>query len=145
MSFWVVIALLAVVAFFAFRLGIRRERARQSELDLEFSIESSVEEGGVDRPDNPKYNTWEEAMNRSVTDDLRFLIEYSDAAGVVTEREINPTMIKLTAHRPEVKIVAYCHLRGEEREFRSERILFAKNLKTGRQITDLGQYLRGKY
>lgn len=100
---------------------------------------------GDSRPDNPRFATWEEAMNRPVTDALRFRIEYCDADGVVTEREIAPIAIKLRANEPAVRIDAHCFLRNEGRTFHSARILSAVNLQTGRPIRDLGQYLRSRY
>lgn len=119
---------------------------RLPEIGLRVTITSRVEAGPDDsRPDNPRFATWEEAMNRKVTDDLLFWIRYCDGAGAETEREIIPKMIRLQAGRSEVKIVAHCLLRGAEREFHSERILAAVNRQTGRSIRDLGGYLRGKY
>lgn len=116
--------------------NIRREARRAS---------SPVVAAESDAPENPRFATWEEAMNRPVVDTLLFRIEYVDRDGVVTDREIEPTMIHLIPGRPEVNIGAFCHLRQAPRVFFSGRILKCANLKTGRPIKDLGQYLRGKY
>lgn len=85
------------------------------------------------------------SQTRPITDELRFWIEYADADGVVTEREIRPVAITIRANRPEVTIRARCMLRQDDRSFRSERILSARNMATRRPISDLGQYLRAKY
>lgn len=97
------------------------------------------------RPENPRFPTWDAAFNRTVTDELRFLIEYADGNGEVTEREITPISIHLIRGSPDLYIKAFCHRRQEERTFRSDRIVSARNLKTNRRIGDLGQYLRGRY
>lgn len=96
-------------------------------------------------PDNPRFATWEDALNRRVDGDERFLIEYADADGIVTEREIRPRMLRLTPNRSEIEIEAWCALRQDIRNFRSDRMLAAKNMRTGRAIADLGIYLRSRY
>lgn len=142
MGFWLTIGA-AVALFFLWRA--KRSRSQPtSEFEIRTSITTTVD-SRPDKPANPRFATWEEAMNRPVTDDLRFLIQYADADGVVTERIITPKMIRLTAHQPEVRILAYCHLRGEERTFRSERIMGTTNLQTNRPLKDLGQHLRSRY
>jgi hypothetical protein len=98
-----------------------------------------------DRPDNPRFPTWDAAFNRLISDELRFLIEYADSNGEVTKREISPKSIHLLRGKDELYIVAHCHLRGEERTFLSSRILSAFNVKTRRWISDLGSYLRSRY
>lgn len=100
------------------------------------------------RGDSSKPNgaePWEEVYNRRVTDDLLFSIEYADSDGVVTEREIRPISIHLVRNEAFVYIKAHCSARQDTRTFHSDRIQSTKNLKTGRMIGDLGQYLRGKY
>lgn len=99
----------------------------------------------VTRPDNPRFKTWDDAMNRPIGDDERFSIEYADYNGEITERIITPKMIHLMGGRSEIYISALCHLRNEERTFRSDKILSSRNLKTNRIISDLGAYLRKKY
>lgn len=152
MSFWLGLSsFFGIILFFAYRGWARRKAERTADdeqLQFEVKIESRLitsVESGPSKPDNPRFATWEEAMNRPITDDLRFLIEYQDANGVVTEREIRPLRIELKANRPEVTIVAHCYLRNEERPFRSERILKTLNRQTGRKLNDLGQYLRARY
>ena len=98
-----------------------------------------------DGPSGDRFANWDEAFNRAISDDLTFAIEYADREGVVTEREISPTSIHLIRFEPVIYIKAYCHMRKETRTFRSDRIMECRNLKTGRKIADLGQYLRGKY
>lgn len=142
---WLFLGLaVAIVVFLAFRRAREtREPARPA--GIEFRTESRTRALTSSKPDDPRFATWEEAMNRPVTDDLHFWIEYQDRDGVITEREIRPKMIRLQAHQPDVLIVAHCYLRNEERDFWSARILAARNLRTGRAITDLGQYLRRTY
>lgn len=135
--FLIIAMIVGVVSFFS-----ARQRARDAQSIPARRTTSARPET---RPDNPRFPTWDAAMNRVVTDDLRFNIEYSDRDGVVTEREITPKSIHLQPGEPAVHIVAYCHLRNEERTFHSDRILGAFNLKTRRHISNLGQYLRGRY
>lgn len=97
------------------------------------------------RPENPKFATWDEAMNRPVTNDLRFMIEYADADGVITERVIKPLGIHQMAGGAIIYITAFCTTRNAIRTFRSDRILAAYNMQTNRKISDLGNYLRGRY
>ena len=96
-----------------------------------------------DKPNS--FNNWEEAFNRPIADDLRFRIEYADADGVITEREIKPKSIHLIRQSPDVYIKAHCFMQNDERTFFSPRIRSTTNLVTGRRISDLGQYLRGRY
>lgn len=96
-----------------------------------------------DRPNSAE--SWEAVYNRAVTDTLRFDIEYADDDGIVSQRTITPKSIHLVRHEPWVYIKAHCSLRGDERTFRSDRILRTKNLQTNRALKDLGQYLRGRY
>lgn len=96
------------------------------------------------KPDNPRFATWEEALNRAVSGNHLFRIEYADADGVVSQRDITPKSIHLIRGQPDLLIKAHCHLRNEERTFRSDRILSCRNMKTGRVIGDLGQYLRSR-
>jgi|GEM_PF-4975462 len=141
MDWLLIAAVVLVVAWFV------RRRARKTDNPAPNPpFEASVTVREIEsKPDNPRFATWEEAMNRRVTDRLRFAIEYADTDGIVTERVIVPHMIRLTAHEPEVLIEAWCELRREERSFRSERILKTTNLQTDRPLKDLGQWLRKHY
>lgn len=98
----------------------------------------------ADRPEGDRFKNWDEAFNRPVSGE-RFLIEYADENGEVSEREIEPESIHLIRNSPTVYIRAFCHLRNDQRTFRNDRVLAARNLRTGRQIGDLGQYLRGRH
>ena len=64
----------------------------------------------ADPPENGKYATWDEALNRPITDALRFEIEYADRDGVVTERTIRPQMIHIAGDW--LYIEAYCETRN---------------------------------
>lgn len=98
-----------------------------------------------DKPEGERFETWEEAFNRQISDKLEFMIEYADFHGVVTERNIEPISIHLIRESPDLYIKAFCHLRNSERTFLSSRIQSCVNLRTKRSITNLGQYLRSKY
>lgn len=108
--------------------------------------ETRAEVIGRDRSrEDGSYGGWDRTYSRPVTDGPRFWIEYSDINGEITEREITPLGLQMKAGRQAIVIRALCHLRNEERSFRSDRILAARNIDTGRPIRDLGQYLRGRY
>ena len=65
----------------------------------------------------------------------RFLIEYADINGELTEREV-------TVERTSKSYVkGFCHLRGEERTFRGDRIIRAINCETNRPVQDIHRYL----
>ena len=83
---------------------------------------------GDSRPDNPRFQTWNEAFNRAITDDLRFFIEYVNRDGEISGRVITPKSIHLMRGEKWLFIKAQCHLRNDERTFRSDRIQFARNL-----------------
>lgn len=100
---------------------------------------------GDSRPDNPRFQSWDEAFNRAITDDLWFFIEYVNRDGEVSERVITPKSIHLMRGYKWLLIKAQCHLRNDERTFRSDRIQFVRNLKSNRVINDLGAYLRSRY
>lgn len=67
-----------------------------------------------------------------------FSIEYADADGVVTERQI----AILSRGWKDETFKAWCFLRSEQRTFRYDRVLSARNLRTGRSIKSLGDYVR---
>ncbi|AVO37372.1 WYL domain-containing protein [Pukyongiella litopenaei] len=97
----------------------------------------------ADPPQNGNYATWDEALNRPVTDDIRFEIEYADREGEITNRTIRPEMIHIAGDR--LYIEAYCETREETRTFLDSNIRATKNLQTGRNLSDLGAYLRSRY
>jgi predicted DNA-binding transcriptional regulator YafY len=51
-------------------------------------------------------------------------ISYIDATGSETERTITP--LRVEGSQEAIYLVAYCHLREEERHFRLDRILFIR-------------------
>ena len=59
---------------------------------------------GDSRPDNPRFQTWNEAFNRAITDDLRFFIEYVNRDGEISGRVITPKSIHLMTKRPKVVV-----------------------------------------
>lgn len=67
-----------------------------------------------------------------------YAIEYADADGVVTERQI----AILSRGWKDETFKAWCFLRSEQRTFRYDRVLSARNLRTGRSIKSLGDYVR---
>lgn len=67
-----------------------------------------------------------------------YSIEYADADGVVTERQI----AILSRGWKDETFKAWCFLRSEQRTFRYDRVLSARNLRTGRSIKSLGDYVR---
>ena len=148
----VVIAVGAIIKVFSGRQQHRGEASSPSNSDgssldpIDTPWAGRQHRQNSDPSDKPHgYNSWEEAFNRPVTDDLRFKIEYVDSDGVVTTREIRPISIHLLRGKAELYIKARCGLRNDERTFFSPRIQSTINLQTGRKINDLGQYLRGKY
>ena len=68
-----------------------------------------------------------------------FEIEYVDADGVVTNREIYVENYYQADNC--IYYRCWCFLRDERRSFRSDRILKVKNISTGRKIKDIAAYL----
>lgn len=96
-----------------------------------------------DKPNS--FASWDLAFNRQITDELWFEITYADADGVVTDRKIRPISIHLLPQRGDLFIRAYCAERDAERTFYSSRIQRCINLQTKRRLSNLGQYLRGRF
>lgn len=69
-----------------------------------------------------------------------FEIEYLDRNGSSSKRLIGWPSFRHDGK--DTLITAYCSLRQDERTFRASRIVSCRNLETGRQIKDLGQWLR---
>ncbi len=61
-----------------------------------------------------------EAVEAAMQSNERLRIEYRDARGKVTVREISPVSVPGRGRR--TKVVAFCHLRGEQRTFRLDCI-----------------------
>lgn len=142
---WLALAAVGVVAFVVVRRLIGGKVDAQRPRTHGWVESRVVDDGEPRQGTGERYGGWDEAYARPIDDDLRFRIEYSDIDGVVTERDITPRSIHMKAGRQDLVIKAFCHLRGEERSFRSDRILSARNLTTGRPISDLGNYLRSRY
>ena len=142
-----------VVIFFTVRLIIilrRRKKAQKVEAEPpaepwyhEPWIEAQKWIETAEPPESGKYATWHEALNRPITDELRFAIEYADVDGVVTERTIQPEMIHIAGDR--LYIAAFCEERQETRTFLDSNIRTVKNLQTGRNLAGLGAHLQKKY
>lgn len=75
--------------------------------------------------------------------DFEFEIEYMGRDGNVTARKIRDVFE--SPDGADTMLEAYCSLRCDKRTFRSSRILRCTNLQTGRNIKDLGTYLRKGY
>lgn len=65
-----------------------------------------------------------------------FEIEYCDAEGEITLRQITPLW-----NMPNTAFRAWCHLRDAERTFRNERILTCIDLESDREIKNLKEYI----
>lgn len=65
-----------------------------------------------------------------------YLIEYADANGEVSERDIYVVSVSGDGEMVE----AWCFLRHEMRTFRSSRVLQATHLTTGRRILNIGRH-----
>ncbi|UXM94339.1 WYL domain-containing protein [Bartonella sp. HY329] len=90
---------------------------------------------------NSKFQNWFNENCRPVLVDANFQIEYRDFEGVVSERIITPKEICYQPQQKVYYISAFCHSRKEDRTFRSDNIISARNLDTNREIKELGKYL----
>lgn len=71
---------------------------------------------------------------------MTFEVDYVDAQGVPTRRRIE--VRSLSEYDGRLYIDAWCHLRRDERSFRSDRIRTMINCQTGEIVTDPRQHLR---
>ena len=69
----------------------------------------------------------------------RLSIVYHDQNGEVTIREIS--IIKIQENGSNILISAWCGLRGEIRHFRSDRVMNAYSIYTGKEIKNITKYL----
>jgi predicted DNA-binding transcriptional regulator YafY len=65
-----------------------------------------------------------EAVWRAVREDQSLRIRYTDVGGVGTEREVEPQHLMVGPHGS--YLTAWCHLRGDDRVFRLDRITHAE-------------------
>lgn len=69
-----------------------------------------------------------------------FVIEYADVDGVVTSREIGiKNVLGMGDH---IYVEAFCHLRGDDRTFRADRILSMADGDTGVVVPDIDAVLK---
>ncbi len=89
--------------------------------------------------DDPELGCVSKAMLRAAVREERGLrIEYEDAVGVRTTREIRP--IAVVYHIDAVLLAAWCELRGALRHFRTDRIYACEH--TGATFAGQGEVLR---
>lgn len=70
----------------------------------------------------------------------QFRIEYADVDGVVSVRDIYVHEVREQASF--YLLDSWCFMRSDRRRFRSDRIMSARNLRTGRAIKNLPEYIR---
>jgi len=92
---------------------------------------SGFQEGSGKKPNREKRQTEEQPTSRTPT--LR--ITYTDSEGITTQRDVSPYK-RATNER----FRAWCHLRGEPREFLFERVQSGIDLQTGEALTQAGVY-----
>jgi hypothetical protein len=147
----IVFTLMALIALYVVSLALRnRRKPAQARLpDQEKQASSKPEKSEIFAG---RHNTHSETKNvvtvqfNTRSDDRNsyrfdgyavpeYRIEYADADGVVTTREIylNTWRSRGSLHY----LDCWCFLRDERREFRSDRILSAINLSTNRRIKDI--------
>lgn len=61
-----------------------------------------------------------EAVEAAIFNNERLRIEYRDARGKITVRDISP--VEIPGRGRQTKVIAFCHLRGEQRTFRIDCI-----------------------
>lgn len=70
-------------------------------------------------------------------------MQYADRDGVVTERTV--AILSLEVDQGAGRVVRFqgwCGLRGAQREFRVDRILWLRDEVTGDAVADIGQHLK---
>lgn len=65
------------------------------------------------------------------------MMEYVDASGARTFREIVPRHVK--RHNGELLLVAHCHLRNDQRTFKLDRIVRLVRMEEGGAVSDAGR------
>jgi predicted DNA-binding transcriptional regulator YafY len=72
-----------------------------------------------------------ETIWRAVRDNDTLHIRYTDVGGLETERDVEPQLIVVGPRG--TSLTAWCHLRGEDRAFRLDRITGAKRIPSPRR------------
>lgn len=63
----------------------------------------------------------------------QYVISYADADGIVTEREVH--VFSASQAKGVISYNCWCFLRGDQRTFRSDRILSIHSIATGREVS----------
>jgi len=78
-----------------------------------------------------------EAIWRAVRDNHTVHIRYTDVGGLETERDVEPQLIVVGPHG--TYLTAWCHLRGQDRVFRLDRITSAERIPSPRHSARASQ------
>lgn len=97
-------------------------------------------QGGAGSSGEPSF--WDVATPKDSTVQLR--IGYEDAYGRKTDRNIDVRLFGSDSYG-EALISAFCHLRGEPRTFRVDRVAWAIDRETGEMIESLPEWLEEKW
>lgn len=107
-----------VFAFVVDELGARRHARTLDEfLDLQGGNIEWRQRNGAELPLPP-------ALEEALRGNRRLFIRYEDANGGRTERWISPRAVY--RQRDTIYVSAFCHLRGNERQFRLDRVIEMK-------------------
>lgn len=101
---------------------------RPSGSNMQLEYESSLED--IHIPQQKK-----QSVNWNLLDETNFIMDYMRSDGEVSEREIDVYSVNRTRNG-DLTLIAYCHLRNEQRTFRVDRILSLASGSTGEIIND---------
>ena len=96
--------------------------------DMQLEYESSLDD--IHIPQRKK-----QSVNWDLLDETNFIMDYIRSDGEISEREIDVYSVNRTRNG-NLTLIAYCHLRGEQRTFRVDRILSLASGRTGELIND---------
>ncbi|HEV2365186.1 MAG TPA: hypothetical protein VGS12_13425 [Caulobacteraceae bacterium] len=117
----------AIAGFATVRAALRRRRARERARGLGHEQNGPAEDAAdLRRP----------GSGAADAPPMDFHINYRDASGSFSSRNVTLLSATPTAGGRDVDLVAFCHLRGEERTFLASRVLQLVDLATGEAPPD---------
>lgn len=136
-------------AYFEERNAIRAQIRRQQKAEAEYEAEQdrqnleklkNLPPTGVYKFDKKLHGSF---VNRGRS--IPLAIQYTSGSGEITCRKITMRELKATLHKDRtitpILIVAFCHLRNEERTFYLDSIKVAINPDTGEIVKDIATHI----
>jgi hypothetical protein len=136
MSYLIAILVIIIIVGYLSRSGQQQNYYQPVIIDDDDDEDTERFQGRYDPPPQQQY--WGEVDYVRVPANLH--LTYRDAGGDTTERTI-----AINGYDGSCYLRGFCNLRGEQRTFRIDRILYAVDIDTGEVVSDVPAHLRYKY